>query len=138
MNTKLFIFIVLFCVADVATLLGLARYIGIPATLFVVLCSTVVGLLACARWTHRLSEHHEQLTAEAKGLPADVALIHGSEGLLAILAVLLFLYPGLLSDAFGFLLALPRVSEGSTNAVVRYLKELAAKEGKSVHQLFCG
>lgn len=137
MNQRLFLIIVSFCVLDTASLFLVARYLGVFGTLFLVLVSTTLGLLACARWIRRLSERHTELRAEHGDLPPDVVLIHGSEGLLSLLALVCFLFPGLLSDVVGFVLALPRIQADAPGAIEEYLRKLAASEGKSIHQLFC-
>ena len=138
MRTQLFLGLILFACLDVGSLFVVARYFGVSGALFVVALSTLLGLLACARWMRRLAEHHAKLHEQyGEELPKDLVMIQGTEGLLTLLAVLCFLYPGLLSDALGFLLALPRIQEGSTQMVVEMLKTQAQKEGKTVAELFC-
>jgi len=137
MRTRIFVGLILFACLDVGTLFVLARYIGEGGSLFLVALSTLFGLLACARWSRRVAEHHAELQVKyGNEMPRDLLLIQSTEGLLSLVAVLCFLYPGLLSDGFGFLLALPRVQAGSTQLVSDLLKAQAKKEGKTVLDLF--
>jgi len=137
MTAQVLLALVSFAVLDVGTLFLLAHHWGTAAALFVVALTTIAGLLACARWIRRIAEHHHELQREhGENIPSDLVLIRGSEGLLSLVALLCFLYPGLLSDVLGFLLAFPRVQAGSTRAVVEMIKAQAEREGKSVEDLF--
>ncbi len=137
MSVRIFIFLILFAVLDVGTLFILAKYFGVTGALFVVAVSTLLGLITCARWIRRLAEHHDALKKEhGENIPQDLILIRGGECLLSCLAVVCFLYPGLLSDAIGFLLAFPRVQDGSMELIVQMLRSQAEREGKTVGELF--
>jgi UPF0716 protein FxsA len=121
MFLRLLLLFTLVPLIELFLLVKLGTVIGIGATVLIVICTGVLGA-GLARWQglgvlRRLTEdmNHGRL-------PAD-ALI---DGLLILIAGAVLLTPGLITDAFGFLLLVPR-----GRAVVR--RRLAAHfEGKTV------
>ena len=68
-------------------------------------------------------------------MPEGLVVINGSEAALALLAMLLFLYPGLLSDVVGYALALPRLNEKFRKQIVQGILARAKEQGKSVVEM---
>ena len=136
---SLFGLVVAFPALDVGTLFLFSRWAGVPLTLALVALSTALGLLACGRWVARIAEHDKAIRAKSGGdLPPEVMVVHGGEAFLSFLAMLLFLFPGFLSDIVGFLLAAPWVQGNFTDKFVELIKRDAALQGKSVEEYLRG
>ncbi len=131
----LFLAAVALPVLDVGTLFLLSQWIGVGLTLGLVALSTALGLLSCRRWIVRLSRENEVLKKESGAtVPPEVIFVQGGEALLSFVAMLCFLFPGLLSDLIGFFLALPRIQRGFTDKVVAKVRDEAAARGQTVEQ----
>ena len=117
----------LFPVLDVGTLFLLARWIEVFPTLLIVFLSTILGLLSCREWLKGLTRQQKELRAEyGEKIPEDVLLIRGSEYALSLLAMSLFVFPGLLSDLVGYILLVPAVRKKVTERMAKSMSQKMA------------
>ena len=128
---------VAFPVLDVATVLALAQWIGIPLTLLLLLVSTALGLFACGKKLSRMAKRAKELKQEyGAQLPPDVVVVQGGEIFVAFFAMLCFLFPGFLSDAVGFLLSIPYFERAISDQLLKAMKQNAALQGKTLEEYF--
>lgn len=113
-------FFVILGAFDLASLVLVGRSLGIFQTMLLLFGSVVVGSFLLRRQGMAAWRFIRQRNL-AGGLPAMDFL----DGLLGLLAALLFLMPGFISDALGLLLLLPPVRKGLLRrALPRWLHEL--------------
>ena len=129
------ILIAAFPVADVASVMLLGRFIGILPTLVLVLVSTVVGLVASGRYLRKLGQRSVELKAKHGGdVPRELQVVDAPEGFITLLLMLMFIFPGLLSDFAAFILLLPKFQQGSYDLLVRTMRKEAERQGKSLEE----
>ena len=115
-------FFVILGALDLASLVLVGRALGLGPTLLLLFGSIFVGSLLLRRQGLAAWRFFRQRRS-AGGLPALDFL----EGLVGLLAALLFLMPGFISDALGLLLLLPPVRKGLLRRVLpRWLHDFLA------------
>ena len=98
----LFLVFVLVPIAEIAVFIQVGRHIGILATIALILINAVVGV-ALVRWQGFSTLRRAQQSIERGVLPARELV----DGLLILVAGLLMVTPGLLTDAVAYLLLFP-------------------------------
>ena len=128
--------LVLFPVLDVATILAIAHFFGIVIALGIVAVSTTLGLLACRVRLRKLAADAEAWRKRyGEKVPDDYMVFQGSQLFVTFLAIFFFLFPGLLSDLFAFLLTIPALRKGAGDRLFVALREKARQEGKTMSEL---
>ena len=104
MSTKLFALFLIVPIIEIALFLTVGRMIGLPATIFLILTTAVLGATLTRRQgTQALARFQEKL-AHGKIAGEEVA-----GGLLILVAGALLLTPGFFTDTIGFTLLIPSV-----------------------------
>lgn len=112
--------LILFTVAPLVELwllVEIGQRIGFLATVAIVLTTGVIGA-ALARWQGLLCLRNAARQLHAGQLPADALL----DGLGILLAAVLLVTPGILTDAVGFCLLIPPLRRIARRAAVKYLR----------------
>src|SRR5690348_14558599 len=102
-------FVLLYLVVEIVAVVALASWIGIGATVLVLLAGSVLGLLLARREGLRAVQALAEAARERR-----VAHVELTDGLLVAVGGLLLVVPGLVTDVAGLLLLLP-----PTRALVR-------------------
>jgi UPF0716 protein FxsA len=89
-------------VAEIVVFVLVARWLGLPATVLLVLATSVVGVLLLRREGVRAWRRFQQ--AVQTGEPPGTRV---ADGLVGLVGALLLAVPGFLSDVLGLLLLLP-------------------------------
>jgi len=108
---KLLLLLILAPVTEIYVLIRIGRATSVWFVVLLVLVSAVVGLMLAKIEGVRVLRRMQRELDEGK-LPGDRLL----DGVLILVAAVLLIIPGLVTDAFAFLLLFP-----PTRAVVRYL-----------------
>ena len=116
---KLLILFILIPVAELYLFLTLGEEIGIWATLGIIVATAFIGAALTRSQGARAMQRFREAAAQGR-MPAKEAL----DGLLILVAGVVLLTPGFLTDAFGFLLLIPPAravirSVAAPRAVVR-------------------
>jgi UPF0716 protein FxsA len=101
-------------VAEIAVLVLVARWLGLPAAVLLALTTSVLGVLLLRREGIRAWQRFRQ--AYAAGEPPGVRV---ADGLVGLVGALLLVLPGFLTDALGLLLVLPPTRPLARRAVRR-------------------
>jgi UPF0716 protein FxsA len=116
MDLRLIGVLLLVPLLDLMLLVVVAGYIGLPATVAIVVLTALIGLLLVrAEGRHTLRRIQEKL---ATGKPPTDELVDGA---LLLVAGALFLTPGLVTDAVALLFALPPTRYPVRVAIKKYV-----------------
>jgi UPF0716 protein FxsA len=110
-------FVLLYLVVEIVALVAMASWIGIGATLLVLLAGSLLGLWLARREGVRAAQALATALRERRLAHREV-----TDGLLVAAGGLLLFVPGLVTDVAGLLLVLP-----PTRALVRHRLLLAAE-----------
>jgi UPF0716 protein FxsA len=95
-------FLFLFVVAEMATLITMGRYLGLLPTLVIVLGGGIVG-----GWIARWQGARAALRARSQLASGVLPTVEMTDGFLILVAAVLFILPGILSDFLGLALLFP-------------------------------
>lgn len=127
MFLRLLLLFTLVPLAELAILVQLGRFVGLPATLALVVGTGLAGA-GLARWQGlRVARAVTGQLAEGR-LPATELL----EGLLILVAGALLVTPGLLTDLAGFALLLPKTRQMVLRSVEERIRRRLAGSGAVV------
>lgn len=124
---KLFLLFFLVPLAEMALLIWVGQYIGILMTVGLVMLTAAVGA-AMARAQGMYVWYRVVRTLKRGEVPADELL----EGVLILVAGVVFLTPGFLTDAAGLALLIPGLRRWVAGWIRDYVRELINRQG-SVH-----
>lgn len=102
-------FVLLYLVVEIVALVAVASWLGVPATILLLLAGTVVGIWLARREGLRAVTAMNAALRERRFAHAET-----TDGLLVAVGGLLILLPGFVSDVAGLLLVLP-----PTRAMIR-------------------
>ncbi|HEX5008461.1 MAG TPA: FxsA family protein [Hyphomonadaceae bacterium] len=95
-------FFLLFVIAEMATLITMGRYLGLIPTLLIVIGGGIVG-----GWIARWQAVRAALRARSQLASGVMPTAEMTEGFLILLAAVLFIIPGILTDVLGLALLFP-------------------------------
>jgi UPF0716 protein FxsA len=104
-------FFLLFVIAEMATLITMGRYLGLVPTLIIVIGGGIVG-----GWIARWQVVRTAVRARNRLATGVMPTAEMTDGFLILVAAVLFIIPGILSDVLGLALLFP-----PTRAVLRRL-----------------
>ncbi|ODT97604.1 MAG: hypothetical protein ABS81_29830 [Pseudonocardia sp. SCN 72-86] len=107
-------YVLLYLVVEIVALVALGSWIGVGATLLVLLAGSVLGLLLARREGVRAAQAFSAAVRERRVAHAEL-----TDGMLVAAAGVLLFVPGLVTDLAGLLLLVPPVRKLVRNRLVR-------------------
>jgi UPF0716 protein FxsA len=107
-------YVLLYLVVEIVALVALGSWIGVGATLLVLLAGSVLGLLLARREGVRAAQAFSAALRERRVAHAEL-----TDGVLVAAAGVLLFVPGLVTDLAGLLLLVPPVRKLVRNRLVR-------------------
>lgn len=107
-------YVLLYLVVEIVALVALGSWIGVGATLLVLLAGSVLGLLLARREGVRAAQAFSAALRERRVAHAEL-----TDGMLVAAAGVLLFVPGLVTDLAGLLLLVPPVRKLVRNRLVR-------------------
>ncbi|MBN9109649.1 MAG: FxsA family protein [Pseudonocardia sp.] len=107
-------YVLLYLVVEIVALVALGSWIGVGATLLVLLAGSVLGLLLARREGVRAAQAFSAALRERRVAHAEL-----TDGMLVAAAGVLLFVPGLVTDLAGLLLLVPPVRRLVRNRLVR-------------------
>ncbi len=121
---RLLILFIVVPMAELALLLQIGQWVGIPATLALIVVTGAVGAYL-ARWQGFGVLRRLQSEMAAGRVPAEQIV----DGMLILVAGAVLLTPGILTDGFGFFCLVPAGRTVLKRAIARYLRR-SVQDGK--------
>jgi UPF0716 family protein affecting phage T7 exclusion len=121
---------------DIVTLILLAYYVGPLITVAIAVAISLVGTYLCVWSNRKLSRHFDRVTQESiGGLPPEYAQLRRFLSAGSCVIMLLFLFPGVLSDVVALFLVLPRLRDDFVPKLREELKAEALRQGKTFEEI---
>ncbi|MFD1233638.1 FxsA family protein [Pseudonocardia benzenivorans] len=107
-------YVLLYLVVEIVALVALGSWIGVGATLLVLLAGSIIGIALARREGLRAAQAFSQAVRDRRVAHAEL-----TDGMLVAAAGVLIFVPGLVTDVAGLLLLVPPVRKLVRNRLVR-------------------
>ena len=89
----------------------------------------------CGRYLRKFKQRSDHFKEKYNGdIPREIQLVNVNDGLVTLILMFMFIFPGLLSDIVAFLFLIPRFQQGFFKWYKKKLKAAAAAQGKTLEE----